>query len=53
LKISNFFQGSSVIRKTIKDIPKIVGPVDVFQVIEEYKPKTTDMTPIMLANIAI
>ena len=52
-KIGNFFHGKSVIINIPRATLKIVGPVEVFQVNEEYKPKTIDMTPTMLAIIAI
>ena len=53
LKIGNFFKGKSVIKNIINATLKIVGPVEVFQIIEEYKPKITDITPTILAIIAI
>lgn len=52
-KIGNFFHGKSVNINIPRATLKIVGPVEVFQVNEEYKPKIIDMTPTMLAIIAI
>ena len=52
-EISNFFSGSNVIIKTPNVITRIVGPVEVFHIIEVCRPITTEQTPIIEEIIAI
>ena len=52
-EISNFFQGNRVNTNIPRATLNIVGPVAVFHVIEENNPKTTEISPVILAMIAI